>query len=244
MIRPAHDMVDAHPTESGRSAWDPMEALPYIPTAARRILDCSCGDGTRGRLLKERGAREVAGIERDPAHARRAAAVLDHVAVGDLQELENPFEEAYFDCILCDDVLAQVRDPAAVLERLLSVLSPEGILIVTVPNLQYYKTVVMLAEGRWACEDHGIMARGHIRFFTAYELVKMLREAGLEVQKCGALTADDPAALPRDEAGRMSVRRITIGPLNDEEYKAFLVQRYIAVATKAPAQEGTSSAKG
>jgi len=65
-------------------------------------------------------------------------------------------------------------------------LSDVGILILTIPNLRYYKTVLMLAEGHWAYEQSGIMARENIHFFTGHEIVKLLR---LKVEVCSSLAS-------------------------------------------------------
>lgn len=210
----------------------PEALLRFIPTAARRVLDCACGDGRRGAAIKARAQAEVAGIERDPEAAALASKALDRVWCGDLCAARTSFPDDYFDCAVCDDVLAQVRDPKAALNEVRRVLGPGGLLLATVPNLQYHETVRMLAEGRWTYAETGIMAWNHLRFYTAHELVRTLRDAGFTVHKCGPLISDPPAALPRGEDGMIRMGRISIGPLNDDDYKAYLTQQYIVFAAK------------
>lgn len=223
-------MIPAMNTTSQR---EPSALLAYVPASAQRVLDYGCGDGTRGRLLKERGTAEVVGAESDTKAVERATQVLDRVFSGDLQTLELPFPDGYFDCIVCEDVLAQLRDPKPVLERLARVLSSHGLLVVTAPNLRYYKTVVMLAEGRWTYEDRGILARDHLRFFTTQELVRLLQSGGFEARGCTALSTEDPVNAPLDADRCIRMGRVTIGPLNEDEYKAFLSEEYLILATKA-----------
>lgn len=89
----------------------------------------------------------------------------------------------------------------------------------------------MLAEGRWDCFEGGLIPPGQLRFFTAYEIGKLLRENGFKVLRCGGLEPDPPEALPRDPDGYCTVGRIRIGPLNETEYKAYRSRRYIIYAT-------------
>ena len=210
----------------------PLSLVEYVPVAARRVLDCACGDGARGRALKERGTVFVAGIEADETNAEDAAKALDQVVHGTLEDAALPFDDGAFDCILCDGVLATLRDPAPPLMRLAALLAPEGLLIATVPNIQYYGTVRMLLEGRWDYTDEGILSRRHLRFFTAFEMVNLLRNSGFEAKKCGALVQDDPALLPLDQDGSITLGNATIGPLSKNEHKAYLTQHYILFAIR------------
>lgn len=211
-------------------AWDAL--LPFVPTAARKILDYGCGDGRRGAAIRQRQSATVMGVESDPVAAAAARSVLDNVIEGDASAIRDSFPENFFDCILCDDSLARVRDPIACLKELFRVLGTGGALVASVPNLQHYETVLMLADGRWDYAKSGIMDRGHLRFYTAHEITRTLRQAGFAMIRCGALLADPPEAMPRGEDGRMVHGRISIGPLSDNEYKAYLTRYYIVMATK------------
>lgn len=215
----------------------PYDLLPFIPSSVRRVLDCACGDGRLGRAIKQRCAAEVAGIESDPVLAKSAEQALDRVLCGELGSLLRPFPEEYFDCVICDDILARLREPEPCLTGIWRVLSPGGLLVATLPNLQYHQTVLMLAEGRWDYQESGIMAWDHLRFYTGREIARMLREAGFEVLKRGALVADPPSVLPRGADGMITMGRVSIGPLTDDEYKAYLTKQYIAFASKpSPAE--------
>lgn len=222
-------MADVNST---REKLDPNAAetlLPFVPETARRILDCDCGRGERGAQFKARGAR-VTGLTADATAAEAAREVLDEVVAGDLQTLELPFEDGAFDCIVCADVLARLKDPAPFLARLPRVLAGGGLLLATAPNVQYYETVLMLADGQWEYGGSGVMAREHLRFFTAYSLVQLLTGAGFQVQRCGVLSGAPPEAFPRDADGCVRLGRYTIGPLSDDKYKAYLAEYYILFA--------------
>ena len=102
---------------------------------ARLVLDAGCGTGYGSRLLADGGAREVVGVD-------IARAVLDVAAGGmpesvrlqtaDLRRLE--FEDDKFELIVCFEVLEHVDDPLTVMNELVRVLSPGGLLLVSSPN--------------------------------------------------------------------------------------------------------------
>lgn len=205
--------------------------LGYIPRSAGRILEMGRLNGARCQALKDRGAEVVAVVE-TAEEAALAESSANTVIQGDWQTLELAFPDGYFDCIICEDLLPRLRDPKPVLERLAGVLSPQGLMVVTVPNLQYYKTVIGLAEGRWALEAEGLLKRRHIRFFTAYEAVRLVDASGLEARGCSALVADDPATIPLDGSGCIQGGRVSLGPLNETEYLAFRTREYVILATR------------
>ncbi len=214
---------------------DPAALLAYVPVSARRVLDCSCGDGARARLLKARSAPEITGFEPEADLAAQAAQVVDRMLPANALDADLPIADGHFECVVCDDLLAQWRDPAPVLQRLARVLSADGLFVASFPNLRHHKSVAMLAEGRWTYEERGILARRHLRFFTAPEIVRLLRGAGFDPRGFAALRAEDPGQYPLDAARCLRLGRTTIGPLDDEEYRSFLTEEYVVLAMRGTA---------
>ena len=212
--------------------FNPLSLIRYVPEGSLSVLDCACRDGERGNRLKERAGRVVIGIDRHPNNAAMAEKHLDDVFCGEVAHLPLPFAAGQFDCILCDDVLAQVADPYMLLQKLLHWLSQEGILILTFPNLQYYKTVLMLAEGHWTYEDSGIMARENIHFFTGYEILKLLQSVDCRAARMTRLVVDDSENVTPDKNGCLQFGRITIGPLKQDEQEAYRTEQYLVLASK------------
>lgn len=82
------------------------------------ILDIGCGDGSTGRVLKKEGkAKEIIGIELNPVAVQKAKVELDKVILGNIEILQVPFEEGYFDYIILGDVLEHLYDPGNVLKK-------------------------------------------------------------------------------------------------------------------------------
>jgi len=207
--------------------------LPYIPVSARRLLDCACGDGSLSRLIKARTDVTVAGLAHDTEAAGAAETILDQVFPVNLECGELPDIKGPFDCIVCAGLIARLRDPKPFLTWLALRLSPDGLLLVTAPNLQHFSAVMMIAEGRWTHGGCAALDRRNLRFFTAYELLRLLRETGFDPRKCLAWHIAPEEDWPLDAEGYYRSGRIALGPLNDEEYKAFRCEEYLVLATRA-----------
>jgi SAM-dependent methyltransferase len=207
---------------------DPL--IKFIPASARCILDIGSGC-QRGAALKARGAETVLWTDA-PATAPGVSVQYDRVFPLDPHRLEVPLPESHFDCAVCDELLARLPNPKPFLQTLTRLMAPGALLVLTVPNIQYYQTVVMLAEGRWDCFEGGLIPPRQLRFFTAFEIAKLLGENGFHVLRCGGLEIDPPEAFPRDENGYCTVGRVRIGPLTEDEYKAYRSRHFILFAQR------------
>src|SRR5262245_540896 len=96
----------------------------------KRVLGVGWSSGYLARPLVERGG-VVTGIEQDPAAAQAARDICADVLVGDVEELDLPFESGSFDVVLCGDLVEHLRDPEAFLSRVRPLLASEGRLLLT-----------------------------------------------------------------------------------------------------------------
>ena len=105
----------------------------------RRVLDAGCGAGYGSRILADAGAREVLGV--DIAEAvleaiRPTMPATVRLEAGDLRKLE--YAENAFDLVVCFEVIEHFEDPLVVLDELVRVLAPNGILLISSPNRGVY----------------------------------------------------------------------------------------------------------
>ena len=227
--------MSVHEKTLPRSApADPLRLLPFVPTAARRILDFGCGAGQRLRALKERGAGEVVGVDTVAPDPEASGAARVHT--GALDTIEPPYDAGYFDCILSDGALARLRGPSRVLARFRNLLAPGGLLVLSAPNVQYHRVFSMLVEGRWTYAPEGPFPRGQIRFYTGYELHKLLGACGFTGVKLTGLEIDDAEAFPLGEDGQVRMGRISVGPLAEGDHAPFLVREYLVLGRVADAE--------
>jgi SAM-dependent methyltransferase len=150
-----------------------------VPSSARRILEVGCARGRLGHELKRQDpGRYVAGVELDPEAAEAARARLDDVFVLDVQGDLPPVEPGSLDCLVLGDVLEHLVDPEAVLRRYRDLLHPEGLVLVSVPNIQHYSIIKNLLRGDFMYQPAGLLDATHLRFFTYMTFAKLMLDAG------------------------------------------------------------------
>jgi len=219
--------------ESGGYWSNPREEVAgLVPQNARSVLDVGCAAGEMGRLLKETGFQRVVGIERDPESAARARDVLDEVVEGDVERIELPFERGSFDCIVFADVLEHLIEPQEVLRRFRDYLSPEGVVIASIPNVRFAGVIHNLVEGSWRYTDAGILDRTHLRFFTFKEIERMFDAAGYEIVGRAANVSRKLQDLELAAGGTFTFGRVTIRGLSEEEFHDLLTYQHIVTARK------------
>ncbi len=134
-----------------------------VPTSARKIFDIGCCMGGAGRTLKQRQPCEVWGVEISPDLAQIAAQHYERVIVGDIEDetvwLQLP--KRYFDCVICGEVLEHLIAPDRVLKRLTEVVTPNGLLVLSVPHFDHASVLHKLCCGEWDYEPTGIWDNSH-----------------------------------------------------------------------------------
>lgn len=158
--------------------------IPLRP--GHKILDVGCGSG---RHLAEAARYEnitAYGVDLGVPDLVQARARLEfHEKVGatgggpwaliqaDVTCL--PFPAAYFDVVICSEVLEHIPDHLAAISELVRVLKPGGDLLVSVPR--FFPERVC-----WALSPDYYQANGgHVRIYRAGQLIYLLESAGVNV---------------------------------------------------------------
>lgn len=175
---------EKHDTYFGRPRY---EIARFLPARAERVLEIGCGRGQTLKWLKDSGvAQETFGLELMAAQGAVAREVVDHLIVDDAEKtLENHYQPAHFDLVLCLDVLEHLLDPWTFVTRVEALLKPGGLLICSVPNVRHYSVVMdLLFRGRWQYAEEGILDQTHLRFFTRASLPGLVGTGNLVLQGC------------------------------------------------------------
>jgi len=111
--------------------------LAYLSTSPPlRILNAGCGSGELSFLLAERG-NIVVGIDpaKDYIELARRQALRDPAGrcVFEVAGIEDYEPRELFDCVVATDVLEHIGDDGGALAKLVKMVRPEGIVVLTVP---------------------------------------------------------------------------------------------------------------
>lgn len=160
-----------------------IELLPFIPEKVSTALDIGCGNGTFGALLKETYKEiEVWGVEPDKGSASQAKEKLD-IVINDLFHSDHPeFSGQKFDVIFFNDVLEHLNDPTEALAMCKNLLTPNGHIIASIPNIRWYPVILSLLRYKdFKYTNAGVMDKTHLRFFTKKSMIRLFEESGYHV---------------------------------------------------------------
>jgi len=157
-----------------------------------KVLEVGCSTGQISRRLYKKNC-EIIGIELDENASKIASAYCKKLINEDVESIEYlPVPEKYFDYIICSDVLEHLKSPEKVLETLRKYLKDDGRIIVSLPNIAYWKIRFKLLKGSFDYEETGILDKTHLKFFTAKTSKDLLKRTGFEVTNFDIV----PKALP------------------------------------------------
>jgi len=156
------------------------EMMDFVPSSAKTVLDVGCGAGAFGAAIKARGA-EVWGVEPSSV-AEQAAQRLDRVIHLPIEDAHSVLPPRYFDCIVFNDVLEHLLDPWAVLRHARDWLSPEGLLVASIPNIRHLRELkALVLSKQWDYSEEGILDASHLRFFTIASIPKLFSSCGYDL---------------------------------------------------------------
>ena len=104
----------------------------------RRVLDYGCGDGTFLAMLSATSDRpaEAVGAELDEYQVNDCRARLggrSGLSFVSIDSLDSPAHRERYDAVVCMEVLEHVVEVERIIDRLWSLLAPDGTLLVSVP---------------------------------------------------------------------------------------------------------------
>ena len=164
------------------------------------LLDVGCGVGPLRRWLAAAEFR-ILGLEINPAAAEIARSNYDACAVCDV-EAPWPVSPAGFDGVHAGAVLEHVLDWHAPLNQANAALRDGGLLVISVPNLRYWKELRRLLRGR---QPHWLRDMKHVHGYTPGFLCELVGLHGFEVRRLEADRVNLPL-LPK--RGRRICRRL------------------------------------
>lgn len=156
------------------------------------ILEIGCASGIQSRVLTEQMGCHVTGIEIDPISAEDARPFCSDLIIADIEKtnLSEQLKNKTFDYILFIDVIEHLLEATTVLKKVLPLLTPEGIIIASIPNITHAAICWEIAHGRFDYQDYGLLDNTHRRFFTKKSICKLFEDSGLEISSWDRTTKE------------------------------------------------------
>lgn len=184
--------------------WDLMRWISrlQLPKEAR-VLDVGCSRGDWLARIRAKGYR-VAGLEADARAADYARRVYG-LAVSEVGAEDWSPMPASFEAITFFHLLEHLREPARFLARCHQALTPDGKLLLRVPNIHSWQA--HLTGRRWK----GLELPRHLVLFSPQSLSAFLEQNGFAVERLDTWSLrDGPPAMtsslfPRGEPTRQVV---------------------------------------
>ena len=151
-----------------------LELLPSDKNL--KILDAGCGIGNLIKRLLEDGFKNITGLDME-----------------DSLKIKNPFIKAdlnkelmlneKFDVIICQEVIEHLENPRHLLRELKKILRKDGIMILTTPNIFYWKARIYypLKGIIWGFREEDYKVSGHITPITKYDFKRICNEENLRL---------------------------------------------------------------
>ena len=108
-------------------------------------------------------------------------------------------EPKKYDCIICGDFIEHLADPGYIISILAQKLTPNGKIIISIPNIAHIDVIANLIDSRFNYDEVGILDNTHLRFWTEssfYDFVENINEhyhTKLSPQLIGKTLVEPPA---------------------------------------------------
>lgn len=141
-----------------------MDIIKQIPEKAKKILDVGCGAGDNARILKTYN-KEVTGITISNAEGVIAGKICDEVIVGNIEDEKMNIDKT-FDVIILSHVCEHLVYPVITINKLSNNLDRDGIMLIAIPNMAFYKNRFKIVMGDWHMHEWGPFDKTHLHFYS------------------------------------------------------------------------------
>lgn len=170
-----------------KSPYSSHQKIVGLANGGGKLLEIGAANGFLNQALEEKGF-EYLGIDNKDQHSSSLS--KDKYLKCELENLDGLDLKREYDYVIAADILESIQDTDKFLNSARTLLKENGSLIVSVPNIVLWIYRLSVLIGRFNYSSRGILDRTHIRFFTKFSIIQLLKKNGF------AITAVHATSLP------------------------------------------------
>ena len=170
---------------------NPLKRICEVIPGKSKVLDVGAGNGLLAAVMKTFNKDMIIdGIEPDLHAASIAKSQYRFFWTGYVEDFKDTIQREGYDYIVMADVIEHFQDPQSFLQQLVSWISSETRIVLSIPNIAFGAVRLDLLKGNFRYVDSGILEKTHLRFFTLETLLQLVSASGLTVEKLCFLQRD------------------------------------------------------
>lgn len=177
----AHEKYWEKEAKLNFSDYERNQVIQQLINPGELVIDIGCGDGAVAEYLTKTLKAKVVGIDFSKVAALKTSQRSVPVLLANA-EFKLPLKSSSVDVVFMGDLIEHVYYPDRTLKEAARVLKNKGRIIVSCPNMGYWRYRVhyflkgIIPETEWIEKE--LWNSQHIRFFNKSLLYKILRQTG------------------------------------------------------------------
>ena len=143
------------------------------------VLDVGCGEGKLGYILNIKECL-IDGLDINIDRLNDRRKYYQNIFLSDIRVFE--IKNSGYDYVVFSDMLEHVENPGEILNNAFKLLSSNGKIIISLPNVGYFLNRLGLLFGNWNYTEAGILDNTHLRFFTLETAKKLIKSTGYQIR--------------------------------------------------------------
>lgn len=160
------------------------DLLMLIPAESSSVIEIGTGSGALAREFKKINPNcDYVGIDLEESCSALASRYCDRALTMNIEHAGDDFfiENRTRDCWVFGDTLEHLQDPWGVLRKIRSVIPDNACIVACIPNAQHWVVQAKLSVGDFRYQDHGLLDRSHLRWFTRQTIIELFDLTGFEL---------------------------------------------------------------